>query len=55
MTLIELARVGYEAYGEERDWIAVNGDPMPEWDDLGEPIQSGWLAVAVAMRRTGEV
>lgn len=48
--LIELARIAYNAYGENRDWTNFKGDPMPKWEVLPEPQQIGWIAVAVAVR-----
>lgn len=45
----ELARVGYEAYGEVAEWRAYNGEAMPRWDDLPDHIHRKWQAAAVAI------
>lgn len=43
-----LAQVAYEAYCEHADWKAWNGDPIPQWSELGPEtgVQEKW-AVAV--------
>lgn len=57
MTTAEtLAKVAYRAYGETTDFKNFRGEPMPEWNDLGERIQKAWVAAAsaVADRARGE-
>lgn len=44
--LESLAMQLYDAYGRKREWKAWNGTPMPLWNDCGDGVQSGWLAVA---------
>ena len=41
-----LGQIGYEAYGEEADWKAYNGERMPEWDDLPSHIHRKWEVAA---------
>lgn len=45
---VELAKIAYRAYGETTDFKNFRGDPMPEWDDLGDKIQAAWLAASSA-------
>lgn len=47
---LELARVAYAAYGGSTDYKNYRGLPMPEWDELGEAIQSAWITAVVAVR-----
>lgn len=44
-----LARRAYQAYGEAVGWRNYRGDPMPAFDDLGDPIQGAWRAAASAV------
>jgi hypothetical protein len=44
--VIELAQRFYNAYGVHADWKSWNGNPMPQWDELNEAVQSHWIAVA---------
>lgn len=46
MTLDDIARAGYAAYGETTGHKNYRGDPMPDWIDLGVTIQRAWLAAA---------
>jgi hypothetical protein len=48
----ELARVAYRAYGEATGFKNFRGDPMPEFDDLGDQIQQAWMAAASAVERS---
>lgn len=38
-----LAEQAYEAYGSITDHKNYAGLPMPDWDELGEKIQSAWI------------
>lgn len=45
-----LARQTYTAYGEVTGFKNHRGEPMPEFDDLGETIQRAWrVATATAI------
>ena len=58
MTLTDLAKAGYEAYGEEAEWKAYNGSPMPTWDELRPDIHRKWkvaTAAVVSHVQAGEV
>lgn len=44
-----LARVAYDAYGHSTGGKNYQGNPMPEFDDLGEGIQAAWAAAANAV------
>lgn len=41
-----LAQQAYEAYGDAVEWKNHQGNPMPPWADLGDSVQSGWIAAA---------
>lgn len=45
----ELAKVGYDAYGQTTDHKNYQGLPMPQWDGLTEKIQNAWIANAKAI------
>jgi len=51
LTLRQLAQIGYEAYGAEADWKAYNGEPMPQWDELPQHIQTKWRAATAAITK----
>lgn len=42
----DLAREGYEAYAESSGNKNFQGNPMPTWDELPEPIRHHWRAAA---------
>ncbi len=46
---ISLGEVGYRAYGDNREWKAYNGEPMPLWEVLPSHIQEAWTAAAKAI------
>lgn len=47
--LERIARAAYAAYGETTGGKNYQGPPMPDWDDLGEKIQTAWRAATVAV------
>jgi hypothetical protein len=47
----ELARAAYAAYGEVTGHKNFRGDPMPDWDDLGDTIQRAWAGAATTVHR----
>jgi hypothetical protein len=51
----ELARAAYSAYGESTGHKNYQGNPMPDFDDLGDAIQNAWRAAATTAGRMGEV
>lgn len=46
-----LARCAYNAYGQSTGWKNYQGNPMPEWADLGEPVQRAWKFAAAEVAR----
>lgn len=46
---LDLAKMAYRAYGETTNFKNFQGNPMPAWEDLGEPIQKAWIAAASAV------
>jgi hypothetical protein len=42
--MTERAKAAYAAYGESRDWKNFQGDAMPQFHELPEPIQQAWDA-----------
>lgn len=47
----EVARAGYEGYGEWTGWRTHDDRVMPRWDDLTPRIQMAWIAAAGAIVR----
>lgn len=39
-----IARFGYEAYGQDAGWKNYEGKPMPAWLDLPENVKRHWVA-----------
>jgi hypothetical protein len=54
MTVEELGRIGYEAYGDHAEWKAFDGRPMPRWDDLRPDIKEKWAVAAKAIAGAGQ-
>jgi hypothetical protein len=48
----DLAKIAYRAYGETTDFKNFRGEPMPEWENLGDRIQSAWIAASTAVAET---
>lgn len=48
----ELAKIGYEAYGDEAAWKAYNGEPMPQWDELPQHIRTRWIVATGAIAKS---
>lgn len=46
LTPVEKAQRAYAAYGAVTEHKNFQGDPMPAWEDLGDTIQSAWIAAA---------
>lgn len=44
-----LAKLAYQAYGESTGGKNFQGNPMPQWEDLGEKIQTAWVAATTAV------
>lgn len=46
-----LGRIGYEAYGLDRNWKTFDGREMPRWADLRPDIQKTWNVQGQAIKR----
>lgn len=46
LTPVERGERAYAAYGAVTSNKTFLGDPMPAWEDLGDTIQSAWIAAA---------
>jgi hypothetical protein len=44
-----LGEVAYEVYCEHRNWIAVNGEELPDWSDQNEDLRDAWESAAQAV------
>lgn len=50
VTAFELGKVAYDAYSVEVGGVsAITGDPLPDFADTGDLVQSGWIAAAAAV------
>jgi hypothetical protein len=47
----DVARVGYEAYGEWTEWKTHDGRDMPNWGGLSDRTRMAWVAAAGAITR----
>lgn len=47
---MDLARIGYDAYGDRAEWKNYEGKPMPQWDELPQHIRDKWRSAAKAMK-----
>lgn len=45
----EVARAGYEGYGNWTDWKTFDGRDMPRWDDLPDRTRLAWVAASGAI------
>lgn len=52
--MTDYAQVAYKAYGEHAEWKNFQGDPMPTWEELPDPIRSHWYYAAAAILAEGE-
>lgn len=48
--ILELAILGYQAYGDSAGWKNYQDKPMPTWDELPEAIKGHWRTAARQMR-----
>jgi hypothetical protein len=46
---IVMAKLAYAAYGQTTDFKNYQGNPMPNWEDLGDTIQAAWMSAANAV------
>jgi hypothetical protein len=47
--ILQLARIGYEAYGNSCHWNTFDGCQMPTWEGIGVEVQRRWQASAAAI------
>lgn len=46
-----LGRIAYEAYCKTTGWkSAVTGDDLPQFRDVPEAVQNGWIAAAQVVK-----
>ena len=48
LNIVAVAKIAYEAYGKSVGFKNYQGNPMPLWAELPEPIQNAWVAAAKA-------
>lgn len=46
---VEAGRLAYNAYGQAVRFRNFQGDPMPDWGSLSDPIRNGWIQAAKAV------
>ena len=44
-------RTAYRAYCDAVDWRSVKGEPLPQWEQLPQPIREAWSASAKQVMR----
>lgn len=44
MTVEDMAKRAYDAYGAVTDFKNYQGLPMPKWEDLTDKIRAAWIA-----------
>lgn len=44
-----LAHRGYNAYGDECNWLNYQGNSMPAWDELPQKTKNNWIAATKAI------
>ncbi|MFE9684194.1 hypothetical protein [Streptomyces sp. NPDC006285] len=56
-SLPQSAEIAYAAYGASTGYRTPDGRPMPEWEDLGDQVQTAWVcaAGAVALDTLGQL
>jgi hypothetical protein len=47
----DVARAGYEGYGDWTGWRTYDDRDMPRWDDLPDNTRLAWVAAAAAITR----
>ena len=47
--VIELGKIAYNAYGDNRGWVTFNGDAMPTWEEQTPELREAWDAAAQAV------
>lgn len=47
---VDLAERMFEAYGNSAGWVAVNGNLIPIWSQVGPDVREHWTAAARAAR-----
>ncbi|MFJ5143296.1 hypothetical protein [Streptomyces sp. NPDC088707] len=50
----EIGKAAYEAYRNSVDGKSVAGTELPDWDNIGTPVQNGWKLAAEAVRHKVE-
>ena len=50
LTDAELAREAFNAYGAAVEWKNVAGNPMPDWNSVGDRVRGAWIAAACRVR-----
>lgn len=48
---VTAGQIAYEAYGDHRQWIAFNGEPIPRWTEALDDIKAAWHYAAAAIHR----
>jgi len=46
---IVMAKLAYAAYGQTTNFKNFQGNPMPNWDQLGDTIQAAWVSASNAV------
>ena len=49
MDTTRLGEVAYNAYCEERDWLSVSGNSLPQWHEQDPDLRDAWDVAAKAV------
>lgn len=44
----KVAEEAFNAYGDDAEWLTFDGRKMPDWNSVGEVVQSHWTAAVIA-------
>ncbi|MEW1719770.1 hypothetical protein [Streptomyces sp. NPDC093109] len=50
-TPLQLGQLAAATYSASTGGLTHDGRPIPAWDDLGDTVQTAWIAAAVAVAR----
>ncbi len=49
MKILSPGEIAYNAYCENRKWVSVRGDKLPEFENQSPELKAAWEAAALAV------